>query len=166
MPWRVRLPMRFKRQLRHVIAHGHRVGGAILSDSVKQDLQELMPEAMVLNNFGATETGHQGTSFEDSASGRPTFAMHDGNVVLDEEHNPIEPGSDQVGFLARRGRLLWAITTTPRRRRVHLLRYVASAGSSGDMASKKMVRSPFMDGARVASIRAARGLSRRGRRGP
>ena len=79
--------------------------GAILSDSVKQDLQELMPEAMVLNNFGATETGHQGTSFEDSASGRPTFAMHDGNVVLDEEHNPIEPGSDQVGFLARRGRL-------------------------------------------------------------
>ena len=79
--------------------------GAILSDSVKQDLQELLPEAMVMNNFGATETGHQGTSFEDSASGRPTFAMHEGNVVLDEDHNPVEPGSDTVGFLARRGKL-------------------------------------------------------------
>lgn len=79
--------------------------GAILSDSVKNEMQELLPEAMILNNFGATETGHQGASFENSATGRPTFAMHDGNVVIDEDHNPIERGSDKIGFLARKGRL-------------------------------------------------------------
>jgi acyl-CoA synthetase (AMP-forming)/AMP-acid ligase II len=79
--------------------------GAILSDSVKNEMQELVPEAMILNNFGATETGHQGASFENSATGRPTFAMHDGNVVIDEDHNPIERGSDKIGFLARKGRL-------------------------------------------------------------
>ena len=79
--------------------------GAILSDSVRDEIQELLPEAMILNNFGATETGHQGASFEKSPDGRPTFAMHEGNVVIDEDHNPIEPGSGKVGFLARKGRL-------------------------------------------------------------
>jgi acyl-CoA synthetase (AMP-forming)/AMP-acid ligase II len=79
--------------------------GAILSDAVKDDLQEVLPDAMILNNFGATETGHQGTSFEGSPSGRPTFVMDASNLVLDEDRNPIEPGSDTVGLLARRGRL-------------------------------------------------------------
>jgi len=79
--------------------------GAILSDAVKEELQAILPDAMILNNFGATETGHQGTSFEDSATGRPTFVMDQSNKVLDEHRKPMAPGTGEVGLLARRGRL-------------------------------------------------------------
>lgn len=76
--------------------------GAILSDAVKQHLQEMLPHTMILNNFGATETGHQGTAF---SPGRPTFYMDESNTVLGEDLKPIAPGSGVMGKLARRGRL-------------------------------------------------------------
>ncbi|HEY8042411.1 MAG TPA: acyl-CoA synthetase [Polyangiaceae bacterium] len=80
--------------------------GAILSDSVKDDLQALLPHVMVLNNFGATETGHQGMAgIGDATGGRPKFAMDESNTVLGDDLRPIQPGSGVVGKLARRGRL-------------------------------------------------------------
>ena len=79
--------------------------GAILSDAVKEELESILPDAMVLNNFGATETGHQGTSFEGAASGRPTFVMDESNKVLGADRSPLGAGTGEVGFLARRGRL-------------------------------------------------------------
>jgi acyl-CoA synthetase (AMP-forming)/AMP-acid ligase II len=80
--------------------------GAILSDVVKDELQERLPHAMILNNFGATETGHQGmVGFGEATEGRPTFAMDESNTVLGDDHKPIAPGSGIIGRLARRGRL-------------------------------------------------------------
>jgi acyl-CoA synthetase (AMP-forming)/AMP-acid ligase II len=76
--------------------------GAILSDAVKAELQARLPNTMILNNFGASETGHQGTAF---SPGRPTFYMDESNTVLDDDLNPLVPGSGSVGRLARRGRL-------------------------------------------------------------
>jgi acyl-CoA synthetase (AMP-forming)/AMP-acid ligase II len=76
--------------------------GAILSDAVREQLQERLPYTMILNNFGATETGHQGTAF---SPGRPTFYMDERNTVLGEDMQPIKPGSGVTGKLARRGRL-------------------------------------------------------------
>ena len=77
--------------------------GAILSDAVKEQLQERLPGAMILNNFGATETGHQGTAF--APGGKPTFYMDESNTVLDDDLRPVKPGSGAMGRLARRGRL-------------------------------------------------------------
>ncbi len=80
--------------------------GAILSPSVRDRLQELLPETMVLNNFGASETGHQGSAFpgtETGADGRPSFAMSEDSLVLDDDLRPIEPGSGKLGRLARGG---------------------------------------------------------------
>jgi acyl-CoA synthetase (AMP-forming)/AMP-acid ligase II len=84
--------------------------GAILSDSVKEDLQALLPNTMVLNSFGATETGHQGTTGAFPSEGapapnRPSFFMDDTSTVLGEDLKPITAGSGVVGKLARRGRL-------------------------------------------------------------
>ena len=82
--------------------------GAILSDSVKEDLQTLLPNTMVLNSFGATETGHQGTAFpggDPGKPGQPSFFMDGSNTVLGDDLKPIAPGSGIVGKLARRGRL-------------------------------------------------------------
>lgn len=77
--------------------------GAVLSDAVKSQLEERIPHTMVLNNFGATETGHQGTSFAPGA--KPTFYMDDSNTVLGDDNKPITPGSGAMGRLARSGRL-------------------------------------------------------------
>jgi len=82
--------------------------GAVLSPAVRDQLQELLPDTMVLNNFGATETGHQGSAFpgsETGTDGRPSFAMDGTNIVLDEELKPIAPGSGKIGRLARAGRV-------------------------------------------------------------
>jgi acyl-CoA synthetase (AMP-forming)/AMP-acid ligase II len=76
--------------------------GAILSDAVKAQLQEKLPHTMILDNFGATETGHQGTAV---GAGRPTYYMDESNTVLDDELRPVKPGSGVTGRLARRGRL-------------------------------------------------------------
>jgi acyl-CoA synthetase (AMP-forming)/AMP-acid ligase II len=80
--------------------------GAVLSDAVKDELQERLPNVMILNNFGATETGHQGmVGFGEASGGKPTFAMDESNTVLGEDMRPIAPGSGVVGKLARRGHL-------------------------------------------------------------
>jgi acyl-CoA synthetase (AMP-forming)/AMP-acid ligase II len=80
--------------------------GAVLSDAVKDELQQQLPSVMVLNTFGATETGHQGmVGFGEASQGRPSFAMDDSNTVLGEDMQPLAPGSGVVGKLARRGRL-------------------------------------------------------------
>ena len=77
--------------------------GAILSPAVRDRLQELLPETLILNNFGASETGHQGAAFPGSdtgADGRPSFSMDARSVVLDEDLRPIAPGSGRLGTLA------------------------------------------------------------------
>jgi acyl-CoA synthetase (AMP-forming)/AMP-acid ligase II len=82
--------------------------GAVLSPTIRERLRELLPGAMVLNNFGATETGHQGTALpgsEAGAEGRPSFYMDPSNTVLDDALSPIEPGSGKIGRVARGGRI-------------------------------------------------------------
>ncbi len=82
--------------------------GAILSPAVRDRMQELLPDALILNNFGSTETGHQGSAFpgsETGADGRPSFAMDEHSMVLDDELKPIGPGDGRLGRLARGGHI-------------------------------------------------------------
>ena len=82
--------------------------GAVLSPSLRDRMQELLPDAMVMNNFGSTETGHQGSAYPDEEPGpdnRPTFYMDEANLVLDDDLKSVQPGSGVIGMLARRGRV-------------------------------------------------------------
>lgn len=80
--------------------------GAIISRSTIAAFNELLPNAMVLNNFGASETGHQGQALgTNDAEGRPQFFMSEETVVLDDDLNVVEPGSGKVGRLARTGHI-------------------------------------------------------------
>jgi acyl-CoA synthetase (AMP-forming)/AMP-acid ligase II len=73
---------------------------------VKADLGRVLPETMILNNFGATETGHQGTMYPGSdAKGLLSFSTDGSTTVLGEDQRPVTPGSGVVGKLARRGRI-------------------------------------------------------------
>ena len=81
--------------------------GAILSASVQTEIEELLPDVMIVNSFGTSESGDLGRAAgdEDSHEGRPSFYMGEEVTVLDEEGNEIEPGSGKMGLVARSGRL-------------------------------------------------------------
>jgi fatty-acyl-CoA synthase len=79
-------------------------GGAILSPAVREQLQARLPNALVMDSFGASETGHAGTVL-DLERGGPRFTMNETTNVLDDDGRPVEPGSGQVGRLARRGHI-------------------------------------------------------------
>ena len=79
-------------------------GGAILSKAIREELQRLLPNAAVMDSFGASETGHAGT-VTDLERGGPRFTMNPTTNVLDEDGRPVAPGSGQVGKLARCGHI-------------------------------------------------------------
>jgi 3-oxocholest-4-en-26-oate---CoA ligase len=80
-------------------------GGAILSPSVKRRLLELMPGCLIVDGFGASETGTSGTLVGDGGDGSPRFSVRSDTAVLDDDLRPLAPGSGVVGRLARRGRI-------------------------------------------------------------
>lgn len=75
-------------------------GGAVLSPSTKEKLSSLLPDAMIVDGFGSSETGTMGTT-----SGTGGFKMGDDSAVFDDDMKRIEPGSDVIGRLARRGHI-------------------------------------------------------------
>ena len=74
-------------------------GGAILSAAVKEQLRAQLPDIIVMDSFGASETGAGGRAAGDGAR----FHMDDFMAVLDDDLRPVEPGSGVIGRLARRG---------------------------------------------------------------
>ena len=77
-------------------------GGAVLSNTTKERLLEVLPNRMVADGFGSSETGILGSR---SGGGGATFVVNDQTAVLDDEGRPVEPGSGAVGRLARRGHI-------------------------------------------------------------
>jgi acyl-CoA synthetase (AMP-forming)/AMP-acid ligase II len=81
-------------------------GGAILSPPVKEQLRAELPNAMVMDSFGASETGAAGSVFDTQGpAAGPRFTMGEFMTVLDDELRPVVPGSGVVGRLARRGHI-------------------------------------------------------------
>jgi fatty-acyl-CoA synthase len=76
-------------------------GGAIFSAAVKEQLRASLPNAFMVDSFGASETG-AGSSQLDAKAG-PRFPVNDWTAVLGDDLRPVEPGSGVVGRLARRG---------------------------------------------------------------
>jgi fatty-acyl-CoA synthase len=80
-------------------------GGAILSPQLKQAFLELLPELMLFDGFGASETGAQGASLSVAgAEIASAFKMDEHTVVLDEAlTRRLGPGEQAMGWLARAG---------------------------------------------------------------
>jgi acyl-CoA synthetase (AMP-forming)/AMP-acid ligase II len=78
--------------------------GAILSRAVREKLQALLPKTMLLDNFGASETGFQGTGTAGSSPDKGLrFSVNQRTAVLDADLKAVEPGSGTVGRVAQRG---------------------------------------------------------------
>jgi 3-oxocholest-4-en-26-oate---CoA ligase len=81
-------------------------GGAILSPPVKEQLRAQLPNAMIMDSFGASETGAGGSVYDtEGPAAGPRFTMGEFMTVLDDEQRPVAPGSRVVGRLARRGHI-------------------------------------------------------------
>jgi fatty-acyl-CoA synthase len=74
-------------------------GGAILSPSIKAEINEKLPNAMVIDAFGASETGANGAV--DTTDKGPRFRMNESTTVITEDGKPAPVG--ELGLLARRG---------------------------------------------------------------
>ncbi|GGO69458.1 acyl-CoA synthetase [Nonomuraea cavernae] len=90
--------------------------GAILSGAVRDRLQELLPNVMILDNFGSTESGFtasgvEGSSPEKGLRYQPNATS--GLAVLDEKLRPVEPGSGQLGTVAKAGRIAFGYHNDP-----------------------------------------------------
>ncbi|MCQ4083581.1 acyl-CoA synthetase [Streptomyces sp. RB6PN25] len=77
--------------------------GAVLSQTVRDHVQQLIPNVMLLNNFGSSESGFNGTATDDSGPGRGfRLRVNSRTAVVDPAtYDPVAPG--QVGRLAQRG---------------------------------------------------------------
>ncbi|WP_067486137.1 acyl-CoA synthetase [Actinomadura hibisca] len=79
--------------------------GAILTGTVRDRIQALLPHAMVLDRFGSTESGSTAAAVAGSSPEKGLrFAPDVENVtVLDDALRPVQPGSGVLGQVARSG---------------------------------------------------------------
>lgn len=79
-------------------------GAAPLSATVRADLRAVLPDCMLTDNYGSSETGLIGTLTGDTdQGGHPRFAMRDDVLVIDEEFRPCAVG--EIGLVARSGHI-------------------------------------------------------------
>lgn len=83
---------------------------AIFSQAVKEQLQRLLPDYVVMtDSIGSTETGMNGIRVVQQGDapkeGITTVQAAADSAVLDENLDPVEPGSGKVGRVARGGNI-------------------------------------------------------------
>lgn len=81
-------------------------GGAGTSLKNQQGLLEHLPHITLINGFGSSETGNMGFGHSQQGSHTATFTFRDGGLVLSEDYQRfLAPGADEVGWVARAGRI-------------------------------------------------------------
>ncbi len=81
---------------------------ALFSPSLKERFLELLPNRVITDSIGSSETGFGGTSMVakgQSQAGGPRVTIDKNTVVLDDEGNEVLPGSGVRGILAKRGNI-------------------------------------------------------------
>ncbi len=81
---------------------------ALFSTSIKEKFLELLPNRVITDSIGSSETGFGGTSVVakgQSHTGGPRVTIDKTTVVLDEDGNEVKPGSGVRGVIAKRGHI-------------------------------------------------------------
>lgn len=81
---------------------------ALFSTSLKEQLLELLPNRVITDSIGSSETGFGGTSIVAKGEhhmGGPRVTIDHRTVVLDEEGNEVKPGSGVRGVIAKKGNI-------------------------------------------------------------
>jgi acyl-CoA synthetase (AMP-forming)/AMP-acid ligase II len=81
-------------------------GGSILSEGVREQLRRALPGKVILDSFGASETGASGSRMDDGSKiATPKFNVGPHVCVLDDDFRKVEPGSGVEGWFARTGHI-------------------------------------------------------------
>jgi len=92
---------------------------AIFSQSIKDQLMERLPNIVVVDSVGATETGMNGIKIavkgEIPKGGPATVSPSLDSIVVDEDYVPIVPGSGAIGRIARTGNIPLGYYNDPER---------------------------------------------------
>jgi acyl-CoA synthetase (AMP-forming)/AMP-acid ligase II len=81
---------------------------ALFSTSIKEKLLELLPNRVITDSIGSSETGFGGTSIVAKGEhhmGGPRVTIDHRTVVLDDEGNEVTPGSGVRGVIAKKGNI-------------------------------------------------------------
>ena len=81
---------------------------ALFSPSLKERFLELLPNRVITDSIGSSETGFGGTSMVakgQTQAGGPRVTIDKNTVVLDDDGNEVQPGSGVRGILAKRGNI-------------------------------------------------------------
>ncbi|MEV0183316.1 acyl-CoA synthetase [Streptomyces sp. NPDC050625] len=89
--------------------------GAIMSETVRRQFRELVPNALLLNNFGSSESGFNGTATDDSGPERGfRIRVNSRTQVVDPAtHEPVAVG--EVGRVAQCGHVPLGYYNDPRK---------------------------------------------------
>ena len=79
-------------------------GGGIWSRTNRDGFAALFPHAVLRDNFGASEAGNDGEIGMDER-GELRLPPSPRVGLVDEDHRPIPPGSDEIGYIIRRGHI-------------------------------------------------------------
>jgi acyl-CoA synthetase (AMP-forming)/AMP-acid ligase II len=83
----------------------------VFSPSLKEAMLELLPDIMVIDAIGSSESGMNGMVIQtkgqtaNHGGGGPTVKAGRDAVVLDDDLNPLPPGTGVIGKLARGGNI-------------------------------------------------------------
>ena len=102
-------------------------GGAILSPAIKAEINERVPNVMVVDAFGASETGANGAV--DVTDKGPRFRMNEWTTVITEDGD-VAPRSARSACSPAAATCRSATTRTKRRPRRRSSRSTACAGRS------------------------------------
>lgn len=81
-------------------------GGAATGDQHKEALLELVPHLLIVDGYGASETGGMAYGARTAAHRGEGFSPVFGATVISADRSRfVEPGDDEVGWTARRGRV-------------------------------------------------------------
>ncbi|MFI5715315.1 acyl-CoA synthetase [Nocardia sp. NPDC051750] len=81
---------------------------ALFSPTLKDEFIDLLPNTVITDSIGSSETGFGGISIAAKGAthtGGPRVKIDASTAVLDEDGNPVTPGSGQSGVLARKGHI-------------------------------------------------------------
>ena len=81
-------------------------GGAATNPKHQRALLEMLPNITLINGYGSSETGNVGFGRSQRGAEKDTFELRDGALVLAEDYSRfLAPGEEQVGWVARAGRI-------------------------------------------------------------
>ncbi len=86
--------------------YGIGTGGAATNPKYQGALLELLPQITLINGYGSSETGNMGFGRSHGDTRTDTFTLREGGLVLSEDYSHfLAPGEQQVGWVAREGRI-------------------------------------------------------------